>query len=183
MYDDVRRAATLHLLTGPWASGKSTLAPLLARLLPEVVVFDWDALLPGLSAAAGRDAHADASTWAGLRAMWAAVAGSVLAGGRDVLLCGPAVPDDLAAAVAPHAVRCAWLDVPDDVLAARLRARGRADAEIDDELAFAAVLRCTPHEAIPAGARPLAELAEEVARWVRGHHPNPLSPDDPIARS
>jgi energy-coupling factor transporter ATP-binding protein EcfA2 len=65
MYDDVRPTATLFLLTGPWASGKSTLVPLLARLLPEVVVLEWDTLLPGLSRACGTDAHADASTWGG----------------------------------------------------------------------------------------------------------------------
>jgi len=167
MYDDVRPAATLFLLTGPWASGKSTLVPLLASLLPEVVVFDWDALLPGLSQACGTDAHTDASAWDGLRAMWAAIAGSVLAGGRDVLLCGPARPDDFAAAVAPRAVRCAWLDCGDDTLAARLRARGSTAAEIADELAFMAALRRSDHTRMKAGDRTPEQLAAAVASWVR----------------
>ena len=67
MYDGVHPTATLFLLTGPWASGKSTLAPLLARLLPEVVVLDWDALLPGLSRACGTDVR-DAGASHGLSA-------------------------------------------------------------------------------------------------------------------
>ncbi|MFL5386766.1 MAG: hypothetical protein ACJ8GN_30100 [Longimicrobiaceae bacterium] len=167
MYDDVRPTATLFLLTGPWASGKSTLVPLLARLLPDVAVFDWDALLPGLSRACATDAHTDASTWEGLRAMWAAVAVSVLAGGRDVLLCGPAQPDDFAAAVAPHAVRCAFLDCGDDALSARLRARGSTDAEIADELAFMAALRRSGHAPVQAGDRTPEQLAAAVASWVR----------------
>ena len=159
--------ATLHLLTGPWASGKSALVPHLARLLPDVVVFDWDVLLPGLTAASGKDAHTDASTWEGLRAMWASVAGSVLAGGRDVLLCGPALPEDLATAgVGAHPVRCAYLDCTDEVLAARLRARGVAEAKIADELAFMAALRRSEHAPVPAGDQTPRQLAELVVAWV-----------------
>jgi hypothetical protein len=172
MHDDVVPPATLHLLTGPWASGKSSLVPHLARLLPEVVVFDWDALLPGLSAAAGKDAHADTSTWEGLRAMWAAVAGSVLAGGRDVLLCGPALPQDLAeSGVGAHPVRCAYLDCGDEILAERLRTRGETEAEISDELAFMAALRRSDHAPVRAGERPPPEIAAEVAAWVRAVRP------------
>ena len=167
MKDDVPPAATLHLLTGPWASGKSSLAPHLARLLPEVVVFDWDALLPGLSAAAGKDAHTDSSTWPGLKTMWAAVVGSVLAGGRDVLLCGPALPEDFGGtAISPHAIRCAFLDCPDKILAERLRARGRTDAEIADELAFGVALRRSGHTCVTAIDQTPDRLAAEFAAWV-----------------
>jgi|GEM_PF-5938331 len=168
MYDDVPPEATLHLLTGPWASGKSSLAPHLARLLPDVVVFDWDALLPGLSAASGKDAHTDASTWPGLKAMWAAVVGSVLAGGRDVLLCGPTLPEDFAGTfVSLHPVRCAYLDCPDEILAERLRARGKTDAEIADELAFMVSLRQSDHTPVQAVDRTPERTAAAVAAWVR----------------
>lgn len=166
--DDPAAGAILHLLTGPWGSGKTSLVPHLARLLPEVVVFDWDLLLPGLSAAAGRDAHTDPSTWDGLRAMWAAVVGAVLAGGRDVLLCGPARPDDFApGGIRAHPVRCAYLDCGDDVLAERLRARGEAEADVADELATLAALRGSRFHPLAAGDRTPRQLAGDVAEWVR----------------
>ena len=38
----------LHLIVGPWASGKTTLVPHLAVALPECVVFDWDVVITGL---------------------------------------------------------------------------------------------------------------------------------------
>lgn len=165
---DVHRAATLHLLTGAWGSGKTSLIPHLAALLPDVVVFDWDALLPGLSAAAGRDAHRDPSTWEGLRAMWIAIVASVLAGGRDVVLCGPATPGQLAASGIPaRSIRCAWLDVPDEVLADRLRARGEREEDVADELATMAELRASGLTPLPAGGRDTREVAEVVAAWVR----------------
>ena len=166
-------AATLHLLTGPWASGKTTLVPHLARGLPEVVVFDWDTLLPGLSAAAGRDAHHDPATWQGLRMMWIAILQSVLAGGRDVLLCGPARPDDFARAHLAGPIRCAWLDCTDDVLAARLRARGEREQDVTDELAEMAALRKSGCHPIAAGNRAPQEIAADVAAWVRAGRRDP----------
>src|SRR5437763_3452388 len=109
MIDPDRRPASLFLLTGPWASGKSTLVPHLRRALPEVVVFDWDVILPGLSAASGKDARMDASTWGGLRAIWTAIVRSVLDSGRDVLLSGPVHPEHLSGSIIPaDRIRCAY---------------------------------------------------------------------------
>lgn len=162
--------ATLHLLTGPWGAGKSTLVPHLARLLPEVVVFDWDALLPGLSAATGRDARTDASTWDGLREMWIAVVRAVLAGGHDVLLCGPARPDVFSRGTFDGPVRCAYLDCPDEVLADRLRSRGAREQDIADEVADMAALRASGYHPLPAGGRTPQQLAAAVAAWVRAAH-------------
>jgi shikimate kinase len=176
--DDAARTATLHLLTGPWASGKTSLVPHLARLLPDVVVFDWDVLLAGLSAAAGTDARRDPSTWDGLREMWTAIVRSVLAGGRDVLLCGPATPDDFARGGLAW-VRCIYLDVPDQILADRLKARGVADAEVEDELREMAELRRSGHAPLAAGGRAPHELAEDVAAWVRAGGTDGRSPATP----
>src|SRR5438105_2169475 len=93
MVDPDQRPASLFLVTGPWASGKSTLIPYLRHALPEVVVFDWDVVLPGLSAAAGKDARTDPSTWSGLGTIWTAIVRSVLDSSRDVLLSGPVRPE------------------------------------------------------------------------------------------
>ncbi|HEU4885092.1 MAG TPA: hypothetical protein VFT45_22720 [Longimicrobium sp.] len=159
--------ATLHLLTGTWASGKTSLIPHLVPLLPRAVVFDWDALLPGLSAAAGKDAHRDPSAWEGLGMMWIAIVRSVLAGGRDVVLCGPATPGDFAASgIDPASIRCAFLDLPDDDLVQRLRARGEREQDIADEIASLAALRasgCTP---LPVDGRDPRQVAALVAAWV-----------------
>lgn len=166
--NDAVSVATLYLLTGPWASGKSSLIPHLARSLPEVVVFDWDVLLPGLSAATGKDARREPSTWDGLRAMWVAIIRSVLDGGRDVLLCGPAIPEDFArGSLASVPIRCAYLNCPDDVLVERLRARGVAEPEVAEEVATMAGLRATRYHPLEVGERTPSQIAEEAVVWIR----------------
>ena len=180
MSDAASIPATLHLLTGPWASGKTSLVPHLRALLPEVVVFDWDVVLPGLSAAAGKDAHRDASTWDGLRTIWVAIVESVLAGGRDVLLCGPARPEDFAGTGLPaRLVRCACLDCADETLAERLRGRGATEAEIADELGTMAALRESGYERLRADDRSPYDLAAEVAAWIRAARAIAPSAKDP----
>lgn len=167
--DGAPRMATLHLLAGPWAPGTSRLAFHLARLLPEVVVFDWDSLLPFVSAVTGgRDARDDPSTWPGLRVMWANVIRAVLSGGRDVVLCGPATPDDFAGLTPdPRAVRCAYLDCPDHVLAKRLRYRGERPEVVDDELERMATLRRSSWHPIASRDFDVGKTVDDVAAWVR----------------
>ena len=161
-------SATLYLLTGPWASGKTTVIPPLRRLLPEVVIFDWDVLLPGLSLAVGADASREPSTWAGLHEMWVAVLASVLASDRDVLLCGPATPPDLRdGRLARYPICCAYLDCRDDVLAERLQARGVAEHEAADEIEFLTQLRNSGYRATSVHERTPHRIAEDIAAWVR----------------
>ncbi len=162
-----RAVAALHLVTGPWGAGKTSLVPHLVRLLPNYVVFDWDLIIPGISAAAGKNVNTDSSAWDGLRATWVAVAGAVLAGGHDVILCGPATPNDFEDVSGTARIRCAYLDCPDDILERRLRARGETDASIADELAYAASLRRSSHTRIPVGNRTPREDAEAVAQWLQ----------------
>lgn len=168
--------ATLHLIVGPWAAGKTSLTPVLQRLLPDCVVFDWDVIIPGLSSAADKDVHTDPSTWAGLKQTWFAILNSVLSGGHDAVLCGPVTPAEISAdRVRADSVRCAYLDWPDEVLAKRLRARVESEVDIAEELATAASLRASPHDAIPATGRDPHQLARDVAAWVRAGAPRAAS--------
>lgn len=159
---------TLSLVIGPWASGKTELANELRTRAPSVVL-DWDLIIPGLSKTSGKDVHSDPTTWPGLRETWAAIVSAVLAGGSDLVLCGPADPEDL------HlderlgvTVRCAYLDCPDATLRERLEARGVSSQEIEDELEMAASLRTSDWYRIRVADRSSSEVADEVARWLRG---------------
>jgi hypothetical protein len=94
----------------------------------------------------------------------------VLAGGSNAILCGPATPDEFEGdPLGADALRCAYLDCPDDELTKRLRARGESEADIADELATAADLRDSGYEKISVADRSPLQVAEDVARWVRMH--------------
>jgi hypothetical protein len=160
------RRPVLHLILGPWASGKSILVQRLAELLPGYVVFDWDLIIPGLSLTAHKDVFTDASTWDGLKATWFAIIESVLSGGHNVVLCCSIHPDEIPTEVAaPERIRAAYLDCPDDALRARLSARDEAPGNIRDELAEAAELRRSGYFRLD-GARDPDSLAMDAAAWV-----------------
>ncbi|HEX2206684.1 MAG TPA: hypothetical protein VHG93_03325, partial [Longimicrobium sp.] len=122
---------------------------------------------PGPFGGGGRDARRDPSTWSRLRALWIAIVRSVLAGGRDVLLCGPARAGDFRHGTFDGTVRCAWLDCPGEVRAGRLRARGEAEQDIEGELRERETLRASMHLPIPAGGRSPHDIAADAAAWVR----------------
>jgi predicted ABC-type ATPase len=158
---------TLYLVIGPWGSGKSSTAEYLVPLIPDTVVFDWDLIIPGLSTASGKNVHSDASTWKGLRDTWAAIIAAVLAGQRDVVLCGPAGPEEIVSGpLAGASVRCAYLACSDPLLASRLSARGATAGEIADELAVAASLRMSSYKPVSVDNQGPREVAEEIAAWV-----------------
>lgn len=91
----------------------------------------------------------------------------VLAGGRDVLLVGPAQPDDFdSTPLARYPVRCAYLDCADETLAERLRARGVPDEEVADELASAALLRRSIHAPVRTDGQTPEQIAAGVAAWI-----------------
>ena len=159
---------TIHFVAGTWASGKSTLSHLLPAHLPGHVIFDWDLIIPGISMACQTDLRTDAAAWPGLYATWAAILRTVAGCGRDVVLLGPATPDDFARYDLGDAVlRCAYLDWPDQTIAERLRIRGVTPVEIDEEVRSAQELRSSPYVRIDLAGCAFDEMTERVARWVR----------------
>ncbi len=161
--------ASLYLVTGPWASGKTSVVAELSHQLSECVVFDWDSIIPALSGALGRDVRVDPSTWPGLKAIWDEILANVLAGGHDVVLFGPLVPDDFSATnVGCDSIHCAYLNWPDKIIAQRLRRRGASSAEISDELTFLTQLRGSAFEAIESIGLTPREVAVSVSAWVGG---------------
>lgn len=158
------QVATLFLVTGPWAAGKTSTARELIRGDPEYVAFDWDSLIPALSISIAKDVRRDSSTWPGLKAIWLSVASSVLDGGRDVVLFGPLTPDHISSDELPGvSIACAYLDCPDERVARRLGNRGATSEEIDDELQFLARLRASGFSRIDYLGRDPCQVAEMVA--------------------
>lgn len=154
----------LFVLTGASGAGKSTVYPLLPRLVPECAVFETDLILDYA-----------ASTWDNLRSTWLMVASGVAANGRSTLLCGSFLPEQLDALPARRFVgpiHFANLDVSEAEQAERLRARpswrGWDAEKIREHQAFARHLRAIRPTFSTTGVSP-QEVAQEVAAWTRQH--------------
>ena len=78
---------------GAPGSGKSTVAPLLAELLPEHMVFDWDAVMERAEALAGRSIREHPATWPAYRQLIRAVLDMLTS--QPVVLLGPCSPAEL----------------------------------------------------------------------------------------
>jgi hypothetical protein len=80
-------------ILGAPGSGKSIVAPALARLLPGHVVLDWDAFMEPAAALAGRRVPENPETWPAYRDLVHAVIRSVAH--LPVVLLGVCTPDEL----------------------------------------------------------------------------------------
>ncbi|MGH3165650.1 MAG: hypothetical protein ACRDN0_07115 [Trebonia sp.] len=157
-------AMPLFVVAGPSGAGKTTVTEPLRRLLPECVVFEAD--LTWHIAAAGHD------NW---RNTWLQLAHGVALGGRATVLCGSLTPDQLERlpfrkVIGP--IRFCLLDCPDDVRAARLRARPEWRGSSSEDVIirhqrYAAWLRERISPCFDTGAAEPAETAAQVAAWVR----------------
>jgi hypothetical protein len=108
-------ALPLFVVTGASGVGKTTVTEPLRRLLPDCAVFEVDLTL-----------QVAALGWEIWRDTWLRVAYGEALHGRVTVLCGSLMPDQLDAVPARKLlgpIHFCDLDCPDDVLAARLRAR------------------------------------------------------------
>ena len=157
-------ALPLFVVTGASGAGKTTVTGPLCRLLPECAVFEGD--LVNQIAALGWDMWRDT---------WLRVAHGVAQGGRPTVLCTSLLPSQLESLPARKLlgpIHFANLDCPDDVLAARLRARPAwrrtsTDEVIANHQRFAAWLREHIDPTWDTSTLTSDEVAARVAAWVR----------------
>jgi hypothetical protein len=157
-------ALPLFVVTGASGAGKTTVTPLLCRLLPESAVFEGD--LINQVAALGWDVWRDT---------WLRVAYGVAGSGRPTVLCTSLMPDHLESLPARRLLGPIYfgnLDCPDDVLAARLRARPawrhtNTDEAILNHQRFAAWLREHIDPSWDTSTLTVEELAGRIVAWVR----------------
>jgi hypothetical protein len=157
-------ALPLFVVTGASGAGKTTVTGPLQRLLPECAVFEGD--LINQIAALGWD------TW---RDTWLRVAHGIALGGRATVLCTSLLPSQLESLPARKLlgpIHFGNLDCPDDVLAARLRARPawrhiNTEEAILNHQRFAAWLREHIDPTWDASTLTVDELAGRIAAWVR----------------
>jgi hypothetical protein len=105
----------MFVVTGPSGAGKTTVTAPLRRLLPECVVFEGDLVL-----------QVAALGWDVCRDTWLRIAHGIALNGKPTVLCTSLIPSHLESLPARKLlgpIHFCNLDCPDDVLAARLRAR------------------------------------------------------------
>jgi hypothetical protein len=171
-------ALPLFVLTGASGAGKSTIPGPLQDLLPGCLVFDTDDIL-----------HVAALGWDTWRNTWLQLTHAVALGRRVTVLTGSLTPDQLERLPARRLigpVHFALLDCPDDILAERLRARPTwrgtsSEAQIAHHQRFAAWLRARITPSFSTGTASAAEVAGQVAGWVKALLPSMPAPSQPTS--
>ena len=166
-------ALPLFVITGASGAGKTTVTPALRRLLPECVVFEGDPI-----------SQVATLGWDVFRDTWLRIAHEVALNGRVTVLCTSLRPDALDALPARKLlgpVHFGNLDCPDDVRAARLRARpswrhSGTEEAIATHQRFAAWLREHIDPTWDTSALTPDETAERIATWVRNAANYPAAP-------
>ena len=153
----------LFVVTGASAAGKTTVTSALAKALPACEVFDVDVTL-----------HVAALGWDVWRNTWLQLAHSIALNGRSTVLCGSLMPDQLTGLPARCLVgplHFCTLDCPDEILAARLRARpawrGFDDALVVQHQKFAGWLRGHIAPSFDTSVETPEAVARRIAEWVR----------------
>jgi len=157
-------ALPLFVLTGASGTGKTTVTVPLRRLLPQCEVFEGDPI--NQIAALG---------WGLFYDTWLRIAHEVALNGRPTVLCTSMMPDRLERLPARKLLGPVYfgnLDCPDDILAARLRARpawrhASTEEAIANHQRFAAWLRAHIAPTWDTSTMTPGETAARIAAWVR----------------
>lgn len=155
------------VVTGAFGTGKTTIRPLLAELLPEMAVTEIDQLIDVGGELVGHDLHTYEPAWPAFGELWTTVIDMMGAPHRPVVFLTHSLPHELRS-LAHRIGDLDWivLDCPDDVLTRRLRGRGESAETIDDALRDAANMRRIRAPVVPAHAGPPI-VAERLAQAVR----------------
>lgn len=168
----------LFVVTGASGTGKTAITEPLRPLLPGCLVFETDVIL-----------HVAALGWDTWRNTWLQLAHAVALGGQATVLTGSFTPDQLEHLPARKLVgpiHFALLDCPDDVLAGRLRARPAwrgtsSEAKITEHQRFAAWLRASITPCFDTSTASAADVAGQIAAWVRARLPATQAPSHPAS--
>jgi predicted kinase len=169
-------ALPLFVVTGASGAGKSTITEPLRSLLPGFLVFESDVIL-----------HVAALGWDTWRNTWLQLCHAAALGGQATVITGSLTPDQLDRLPARKLIgpiHFALLDCPDAVLADRLRARPAwrgtsAEAKIIEHQRFAEWLRARITPAFDTSTASAAQVAEDVAAWVRSAPASPATRRSP----
>jgi ribosomal protein S27AE len=157
-------ALPLFVVTGASGTGKSAVTGPLRSLLPGCLVLEADVIL-----------HVAELGWDTWRNTWLQLVHAVALGGRATVLTGSFTPAQLERLPARRLVgpiHFATLECPDDVLAARLRARPAwrgtsSKAKITEHQRFAAWLRASITPSFDTSTASAADVAGQIAAWVK----------------
>jgi broad-specificity NMP kinase len=155
----------LTYVLGAPGSGKSTVAPLLRRVLSGHVVLDWDAYMRAASELAGRDIRRDPTTWPIYRRLMRAIVDTILP--LPLIVLGVCTPDELGGWPIDS-----WivLDCADEERERRLANNGDA-TDVEDALADAARYRALGLQVIDTTDRTPQSVADALARTIQEPSP------------
>lgn len=152
----------MHIILGAPGSGKSTTIPFVAKLLPEWVVLDWDALMTPASLLAGAAIPTTPGTWGAYAGLIKTMVESI--GPERVVLFGVQTPDEM---VDWPEARWTLLDCADDERRQRLEQRGEGPSGIVEALKDATAYRRLGLFAIDGTDMTPEEVAHGIVARVR----------------
>jgi hypothetical protein len=154
---------------GAPGSGKSTIVPLLAELLPTHVVLDWDAFMVPATALAGREVRQNPETWPTYRDLVRTILGTVMH--LPVVLFGVCTPAEL-----PGWPIDAWvlLDCADHERRRRLGQHSEPD-RVEDAVRDGREYRSLGLPVIDTTGRTPVTVAAELAQFVHRVNARPTA--------
>jgi predicted kinase len=150
----------LTMVLGAPGSGKTTITPVLRRLLPRHVVIDWDDFMSAAARLSGREVPSSPELWDPYRQLVRSIVESVLPVAQVVVF-GVSTPDEL---VDWPSASWVLLDCDDDERAERLAARNAGDA--NEAIVDATSYRRLGLPVVDTSRRPVEDIAAQLAEMI-----------------